>query len=196
VPHPLAGEDVREWFARVDAYAAGGTLAVRRSVFARFGEMDPAINEDVTIPFRASLLGDVCYIDEELVNARRHSGSLTTQVDALDSVERYRNRILSGIDGARASAHLRLSDIDTAERFLGQDVDEMARLRAKVTRSLHDAELTGDLLDRRFLARFTALIKGIIAGAYREERLEHFAMVFAPTIFVRIRRWRMSRRLA
>ena len=195
VPHPPEGENVRTWFARVDAYAAGATFAVRRSVLTKFGEMDPAVNEDVIIPFRASLLGDVTYIDEELVIFRRHPDSLTTQVDALDSVETYRRRLWSGIDMARASARLRLSDIDVAERVFGQDGDEMSCLRATVIRSLRYAELTGNLIEKRFVARFKALIKIIFAGAYSEERLEHFAMVFAPNLFVRVRRWRMSRKL-
>jgi cellulose synthase/poly-beta-1,6-N-acetylglucosamine synthase-like glycosyltransferase len=63
VRHPPPGSDAGRWFARVDAFASGATLAVRRDVVESFGPLDPAINEDVLLPFRASLLGDVCFVD-------------------------------------------------------------------------------------------------------------------------------------
>ncbi len=77
VPHPPAGCDQASWFARIDAYASGSTLAVRREVFEQFGPLDPEIHEDIVLPFRASLLGGVHFIDEPLVSARRRAGSLT-----------------------------------------------------------------------------------------------------------------------
>jgi hypothetical protein len=76
------------------------TLAIRRGVVEKFGGLAPDINEDIVLPFRASLLGDVVYLDENLVRARRHGASLTQSHDNFASLERYRQRVKLGVERA------------------------------------------------------------------------------------------------
>jgi hypothetical protein len=64
-------------------FVIGATAAWDREVFDRFGELGPGLfTEDRIIPFRATLLGGVGYVDENLlhhrlVGASAHEGQLT-----------------------------------------------------------------------------------------------------------------------
>ena len=188
VPHPPSPVNAAEWFARADAYAAGATLAVRRAVFEAFGPLDPAIHEDVVLPFRASLLGDTVYIDEPLVRFRRHAGSLTADMDQFASLEVYRERLYLGIERARRGAKSRLEDIARAVALMPDRAAELGRLRAIVADSLAQAELTAQLVDPSLARRASALLRLAWSGAYREELLQHTALVLAPERYLRYKR--------
>ena len=45
--------------SRVDSFASGTTLAIRRDVVETFGPLELEINEHAVLPLRASLLGEV-----------------------------------------------------------------------------------------------------------------------------------------
>lgn len=196
VPHPDSGADTAEWFAKVDAYAAGSTLAVRSSVIRHFGVMDPAVNEDIILPFRASLLGEVQFIDEELVTFRRHIGSFTTSLERFSSVEQHRSAMEAGILMARKSAETRLADIDTAVNLMPARSKQLLALRAIVAESLTDAELTGDLVDPSILGRLLALLRLSRAGAYRGALGEHVCMALWPNMYLRYKRHRILQRVS
>lgn len=196
VPHPEPGTNTQEWFARVDAYAAGGTLAIRRPVFKQFGEMDPAVNEDIILPFRASLLGTVRFLDAQLVTVRRHAGSLTTNRESYNSIENYRARMRLGIAMACSSARMRLADIETALILMPAKAEEFTALQGIVLSSRADAELTGDLVSPSFVSRYLALIKLLKAGAYRDTRLEHAVLALSPTLYLRYQRQRFARKIS
>ena len=188
VPHPDFDTDAATWFARVDAYAAGATLAIRRDVVERFGPLDPAIHEDIVLPFRASLLGKVVYVDEPLVRVRRHAASLTADHDRYASLEAYRTRMLLGIERARRHYGSRLADLDHAEALFPGRSAEFDQLRGVAARSLADAELTAGLLAPGFAARTAALLALTRAGAYRDEWLQHAALALAPQAYLAYKR--------
>lgn len=188
VPHPDPGTNSREWFVRVDAYAAGGTLAVRRPVFEVFGPLDPAIHEDIVLPFRASLLGETVFIDEALVRARRHATSFTADMDRFSSLAAYRSRMLDGIDRARRHLDSRLEDIAAAQALMPERADALGALRPIAYQSLGIAELSGQLLSPSRRARLSALLRLTRAGAYREHFLQHAALVVAPELYLRYKR--------
>jgi glycosyltransferase involved in cell wall biosynthesis len=177
-----------EWFARADANAAGATLAVRRAVFEAFGPLDPGIYEDVVLPFRASLLGDVVCIDEPLVRVRRHAGSLTADMDRFTSLDAYRDRLYWGIERARKGAQSRLQDIAKATALMPGRAAEFARLRAVVADSLAKAELTAQLVDPSLVRRTGTLLRLACSGAYREDFLQHMALALAPDSYLRYKR--------
>ena len=188
VPHPPTGTRASEWFARADAYAAGTTLAVRRNVFDQFGPLDPAIHEDIVLPFRASLLGNTVYIDESLVRARRHAGSLTADMERFSSMDAYRERLFVGIERARRSAKCRLEDLDRARALMPERAPEFRRLEAIVADSVAKAELSAQLVDRSLARRIGALMRLAWSGAYREEFLQHLALALAPRPYLRYKR--------
>lgn len=188
VPHPPPGAHAPDWFARADAYASGATLAVRRAVFEAFGPLDPGIYEDVVLPFRASLLGDIVYIDEPLVRFRRHAASLTADMDRFASMRAYRNRLYWGIERARKSAQSRLEDIAKASERMPSRAAEFARLRAVVADSLAKAELSAQLVDPSLVRRTSALLRLARSGAYREDFLQHIALALVPACYLRYKR--------
>jgi glycosyltransferase involved in cell wall biosynthesis len=188
VPHPPSPANAAEWFARADAYAAGATLAVRRAVFEAFGPLDPAIHEDVVLPFRASLLGDTVYIDEPLVRFRRHAASLTADLDRFASLDAYRERLYVGIERAQRGAKSRLEDINRAIALMPDRATEFRRLQAVVADSVAKAELTAQLVDPSLARRAGALLRLACSGAYREELLQHVGLALAPGRYLRYKR--------
>jgi glycosyltransferase involved in cell wall biosynthesis len=185
---PPASESCR-WFARVDAFAPGATLAVRRDVVEAFGPLDPMINEDVVLPFRASLLGEVRYLDEDLVQVRRWRGSLTADVDRFASVERYRARMLQGIAQARRQLDSRLEDLRQAEALgLERNFED---LRGIAHATLATGEATAGLVSPSLPERLRCFARLVRSGAYREELLQNAALAFAPGLYLRYKRRRL-----
>ena len=190
VGKPPSGADARHWFAKVDAYAPGATLAVRRDVVETFGPLDPSINEDVVLPFRASLIGDVHYIDEALVRVRRWDGSLTSHPERLRSVENLRSWLLRGVAQARRQMESRLEDLGQAEKLgLVQALDVDA-LRATVAASMADAEASACLTSPSLLARLRCLAK----LTRPDDRWRHFPqnafLTLAPSLYLKYKQRR------
>jgi len=192
VPHPPPGTSPQHWFAQVDAYAAGATLAVRRDVVGSFPPLDPAIHEDLVLPFRASLLGDVVYIDEALVQARRHPASLTADFGQFASLENYRARMFQGIHRAQDCLRSRLDDIGVARRLLPDNWQEWDALEHIAQGSLARAEMTRPLFSPRILTRWMALARLIRAGAYMDELPQNMALALAPATYLRYKRMQLS----
>ena len=188
VPHPASDTGTARWFARVDAYAAGATLAVRRPVIEQFGPLAPDINEDIVLPFRASLLGECVYLDEPLVRVRRHADSLTADHDRLASMAAYRARMLLGIERARRNLQSRLADIQRAEELMPGRSADFAELRRIAEESVRHAELTAGLLAPALWTRLAALSRLRRAGAYPDELLQHAALALAPGAYLAYKR--------
>jgi glycosyltransferase involved in cell wall biosynthesis len=192
VPRPPPGSDAAEWFARVDAYAAGATLAVRRSVVQTFGPLDPGLNEDLQLPFRASLSGAVEFIDEPLVRVHRHAGSFTADWQRYASLEKYRERALAGIANADRARRRRLADIATAAQRAPAERPRWERLAGQVERSFREAEMTRALLDDSVAARLQGLVALCRAGAYLDALPQHAFLALAPRLYLRYRRLRLG----
>lgn len=188
VPHPRKGEQASTWFARVDSYAAGTTLAIRREVVEKFKNLDPEINEDIVLPFRASLLGNVIYLEDELVKARRHRASLTSDLGRFDSLARYRERIELGIERAREHQSSRLIDLRKATSLMPERVSELYALERVVLDSIAMAESSAGLVSKSLLTRLTALQHLWRAGAYPEERLRQVFLALAPRLYLQYKR--------
>ncbi|KPK78119.1 MAG: hypothetical protein AMJ79_00935 [Phycisphaerae bacterium SM23_30] len=81
--YPLRGQE-NDWrvIARNGCRVSGCTHAWHRKVFDVFGPlMKETVFEDRAIPFRSCLLGKIAYIDQPLVLYRRHTQSVTSNVD-------------------------------------------------------------------------------------------------------------------
>ena len=188
VPRPGSAVGTCSWFARVDANAAGTTLAIRREVVETFPDLDPEIAEDVVLPFRASLLGEVGFVDECLVKARRHGASLTTDLGRFESIERYRSRMETGIGAAARNLESRLADLRTAEARGLLSGQELGRLEAVAVDSLAKARLTAGLLSPSLWVRLATLLRLVRAGAYREHLAQHALLALVPRLYLRYKR--------
>jgi glycosyltransferase involved in cell wall biosynthesis len=184
VPHPPSNENTRRWFARVDAYAAGATLAVRRAVMEVFGPLRSDIHEDIVLPFRASLLGEAIYLDEPLVRYRRHAASMTADLDRFTSLAAYRRRMQQGIARARNHLASRRSDLLTAMNLMPKRAQDFAALNEIADRSLANAEMTAQLVAENFIPRISALFHLTRSGAYRDEWANHTALALMPGAYL------------
>ena len=188
VRHPAPGTSARRWFARIDAFASGTTLAIRRDVVETFGPVEPDINEDVVLPFRASLLGEVRFIDRPLVRVRRWTGSLTAADERLVSIEQYRAWWQRGIARARRQCESRLADLALAERLALLEPAELEALREIATTSLAEAEASSGLVSPSLFARLRCFARQLRPGADREDLLLGAGLTFAPGLYLRYKR--------
>lgn len=188
VPHPGKGECASNWFARVDSYAAGTTLAVHHEVVDKFGDLNPEINEDIVLPFRASLLGEVVYLEEELVKARRRSSSLTADPGRFESMERYRERFALGIERARQHRASRFADLRTATALMPARASELRTLECVVLDSIAMAESSAGLVSSSPLTRLKSLLHLLKTGAYPDERFRQLFLAFAPRLYLLYKR--------
>ena len=188
VDHPPRGADARHWFAKVDAYAPGATLAVRRDVVETFGPLDPAINEDVVLPFRASLLGDVHYIDEALVRVRRWEGSLTSDAERLRSVENLRSWLLRGIAQASRQMESRLADLAKAERLGLIHPQDLSALRRTIAASMAEAEASACLASPSLLERIRCLVRLTWSGGDWQDVSQNAFLALAPGLYLKYKR--------
>jgi glycosyltransferase involved in cell wall biosynthesis len=121
----------------------GATHAWDRRVFDFFGPLMPSIVfEDNAISFRSYLLGDIAFIDEELVDYRTHTKNLTNFTKISNSVELY-FRAATRIRWAIVGVDQRMRDLEFAINELGsipRDQDlmrtELATLKRKMTSRL------------------------------------------------------------
>lgn len=194
VPQRPAGTSADRWFARVDAYASGGTLAIHRKVVMSFPPLDKDIYEDVVLPFRASLLGDVAFIDEPLILARRHGGSLTADFSQFRSIENYRKRMLKGMEKVRSQLASRLADIDVARRIDPSREQDWVELEQIARASLADAEKTVPLFSPNPVTRWRALVYLVAAGIHRRDLLQNTALALAPGLYLHYKRRRLTGR--
>jgi cellulose synthase/poly-beta-1,6-N-acetylglucosamine synthase-like glycosyltransferase len=185
VSHPPPGTDARHWFARVDAYAPGATLAVRRDVVETFGPLDPAIHEDSVLPFRASLLGAVHYIDEALVRVRRWEGSLTTDRERFRSLNQLRSWLLQGIAHARRQMEHRVMDLCKAEQLGLVEPQDLEALRATVAGSLAEAEASACLASPSLLKRLRCFVTMAGSQNYRQHLGQNAFLTLAPALYIK-----------
>ena len=190
VSHPPPGTDARHWFARVDAYAPGATLAVKRDVVETFGPLDPAINEDVVLPFRASLLGDVRYIDEALVRVRRWEGSLTSDPERLRSVESLRSWLLRGVSQARRQMESRLVDLRKAEQLDLVHPQDLRALSDTIAASMAEAEASACLANPSLLARLRCLVRLTWSGGDWRDFAQNAFLTLAPGLYLKYKQYK------
>jgi glycosyltransferase involved in cell wall biosynthesis len=188
------GADGLRWFARVDAYAPGTTLAVRREVLERFPPLEPDINEDIVLPFRAALLGEVCFLDKALVRARRRPGSLTADFEQLESVAAYRARMQRGVVRAEAQLRSRLADIEVARDLGLRNEAALDAAAREARRSLEDVRLSGGLFSQRFGERLSAFFQLWNAPGFRPDRALNLALVLMPGVYLAWKRQRLRLR--
>ena len=188
VRHPPPGTDAARWFARVDSFASGTTLAIRREVVETFGPLAPDINEDVVLPFRASLLGDVRFIDEPLVRVRRWEGSLTAAHERFASLDAYRAWWQRGIERARRQLESRLADLATAERLALLAPEALAALREVAAASLAETEASGALVSPSLFERLRCFARQLRPGTDPEDLLLGAGLTFAPGLYLRYKR--------
>lgn len=98
---------------RVPSIVNGATHAWKREIFDIFGPMPPEIGaEDIYLPFRSALLGEIRYTCEPLVLYRRDSGRLK-DAQGRNSLTQHRQRWLGWQQMHAETYRARLNDLRT-----------------------------------------------------------------------------------
>lgn len=99
-------------------FVHGGVAAYHMDVFRKFGPMSPKVwNEDVVLPLRARMLGDVGWVDEPLMRYRFHEGNMSgvNSSDKKIGIAKFRHRSLFAL--TQSLLDLYVAEREFPERF-------------------------------------------------------------------------------
>ena len=137
----------REWLtASYLARRLGGVLGAthvwHRRVFDLFGPIleKKIVAEDIIIPFRSALLGEVGFIDKPLVLYRRHANNMHNKSPEDVSAGEVETSLLKHADLRIDACHQRLKDIETILRLFPERRREVLRLQNDVLNCLREKE--------------------------------------------------------
>ncbi len=164
---------------RMDSFRyilTGCTHAWSREVFDTFGPLQTPLScEDMVIPFRSALLGEIVYVDEPLVKYRQHNGNLwpkdvlaLEKFFAVQSVAICRNW---------------LRDLDTFLRMRPGDQGRIAAIQARTREQLAQAEEKAYLYTCSWLRRAAYLFTTPVTRPAFKTRIRYLVLFLAPPVY-------------
>ncbi|HEX6508474.1 MAG TPA: glycosyltransferase [Chloroflexota bacterium] len=175
------------WMAKYTGGVLGCTQAWHRSVFDMFGPMDPQVTrEDVVIPFRAGLLGEIAYVDEDLVLYRRHADNFHfADLSDIRDVKQWQKRSSTHAIGNVAIARARREDVETVSAGFPEREHELREIRHLLDAEIRDMEIERRLfeLPRR---EACSVIGAAALNGTRPRRVVRWALWFViPELYYR-----------
>lgn len=183
-----------EYMANHQVSVAGSAHAWHRRLFDVFGPMnESAVSEDVILPFRAKLLGEVLAVDDVLVLRRHHAGNIWLHPRGSDfrsmvqwQMERFEQRI-NNLIGIYCT---KLGDLDHLELNNNGQSDVVERLRPLVWKSLGEAQTEKAFFQANKLQRLRILINGVQNGIPALRLGRWFVQYSFPGLFYRLKHLR------
>jgi glycosyltransferase involved in cell wall biosynthesis len=168
----------------------GATAAWRRGVFDVFGPLAPdVVFEDMVIPFRAALLGELSFIPEALVRYRRHGGNV--HFKRPDEVLAVAELLTDLARDARARSASQRSRGEDLARWLSLHPEDVSAL-GPVGQALHQAtaEAAAELsLFETPKARARILARALLQGTPPRRWVRWFLTCYFPGLLWRYRQW-------
>ena len=157
-----------EYFGKTRQFVPGHSNSWHRSVFDIFGPIDQdVISEDVVIPFRAALLGQVFPVDETLILRRLHSTNLggpRTISSLRGKYNWYKKHQISSVKNRIGIARSFLKDLEKA-RDLTQENKKLLIILSQSTQKHLDAGLLElEFINANLLNRLRLISHGIHIG--------------------------------
>jgi glycosyltransferase involved in cell wall biosynthesis len=168
------------WMAEHISAVLGCAHAWDRRVFDLFGPIHKEVfNEDMVIPFRSALIGEVKYIDEPLVLYRIHGDNAHFKESrSIKSGRDLYALLLRPADSKIAIYKNRLQDLDTLARLFPERSDECQSLKLITQRVCRDMEDEKALLaEAKFFKRVGIIGRAIRRGT-RLRRVVRWVMTF------------------
>lgn len=154
------------WMSERIGGLLGCAHAWDRRVFDLFGPIHTeVINEDMVIPFRSALIGEIRFIDEPLVLYRRHGGNVHFRGSRdIRGPRALRTDLLRTADSNIAIYKNRLDDLETICRLFPEKRESLLAYTVVTRRVLRE------MMDEKALALESKLLKraGIIRRAVRD----------------------------
>lgn len=165
----------------------GNTHAWHRSLFDTFGPIsDRVIQEDIVIPFRAALLGEVQTLREVLVMRRHHEGNVWLhphKSDFQSMVAWQQARYEQLIENSIAIYETKLQDLATLERFDPARAPLITRLRPIVAKSLQESQMEKQFFQAAGWQRFHLLLRGARQGVPARRLSRWLTQYGFPTLY-------------
>lgn len=160
-----------------DTILSGCSHAWLKEVFTIFGPlMTPLTCEDMVIPLRSALLGQINYINEPLVMHRQHGINLwnykwhhRTKIDVDRELEFERFWIFE----RHAIYKNWLKDLQIMEKIAPSRTDELKYLQGIVHKRLLDIEERILMLNGRFIEKVRILAKNIFKKSIKFRNIKH-----------------------
>lgn len=175
------------WLAEHLSGALGCAHAWDRRIFELFGPMDEdVLQEDIVIPFRAALLGEVQFVSESLVLYRRHSANIyfKSAHEVTGAASLY-SSLLKHADGKIAIYSNRLKDLETFLRLHPEQQDEVEKLKTVTLRRHREmSDEKALLIQRGFFKRATIIIRAIWNGTPPRRIARWFWTSFFPVSYL------------
>lgn len=142
----------------------GASHAWHPQLFSFFGPLeDDGIFEDVVIPFRAALLGEIRYIHEPLILYRRHSENIFNK-NIRYSIQNTREANKRVLPGYILAFKNRLSDLDRILQKFPERESDIVKLQKNIKQTISDFLLEKKLYDVKLLKRVGLILKSYLNG--------------------------------
>ncbi|HJQ67358.1 MAG TPA: glycosyltransferase [Blastocatellia bacterium] len=175
------------WMAERFSAALGCAQSWDRRVFDLFGPLQKEVfNEDMVIPFRAALIGEVKYIDEPLVLYRLHRDNAHfKEARSLKSGHELHAALLKPADSRIAIYKNRLQDLDTMTRLSPDRADEWRSLKVITERVCREMEDEKALLTESKFFKRVAIIGSALRHGTPLRRIIRWVMTyFFPRLYL------------
>jgi glycosyltransferase involved in cell wall biosynthesis len=142
---------------------SGNSHAWHRKLFDLFGPINPiAIQEDVVIPFRACLIGEVKYLSNQLVLRRSHSGNTWNHPRGISMAEEVSwqvQKYSKWIDNLIGIYQTKSNDLETMKGWQSENAIDIVVLKRIVEKRLQEAFMERTYYESHLLKRLWIMVR-------------------------------------
>ena len=167
----------------------GCTHSFHRSLFDVFGPLHPDTHsEDIVLPFRAALLGEVVYVDDVMARYRLHDTNRHFRDPAkLTNTAEFFAALRKVAPGVVADFRTRLRDIDTLIAKFPARAAELQPLRRVTALRLAEFEAEHAMLSTENpLARLSIILRAVRGGTTLRRAARWVLTFFFPKTYLKV----------
>ena len=186
---PAAGSLTAEALADASEGVLGCTHAFHRSLYDIFGPLDAETHsEDMVLPFRASLIGSVAYVDDVWAWYRLHDTNRHFRDSRkMNDLDDFYGALRKLAPGVLADLRSRVRDLDTATRLFPDRASELAKLRTVCELRVTEAEAELEMLSTTNPLRRLATIAAAVRRGTTLRRATRWVLTFFfPRVYIRV----------
>jgi glycosyltransferase involved in cell wall biosynthesis len=157
-----------EYMAEHPVSVPGSTQAWSRKIFESFGPIDTRIiSEDVIIPFRAALLGQITFVDQPLIHRRHHQNNMwlhPATANRSEILHWHRQRFGHHLESMIAMWETKMRDVDTMTIHDPERKAELEHIRKVLQRRLTHIRMERKYLQAQPVQRVQVLLESLRQG--------------------------------
>lgn len=175
------------WMSERISGLLGCSHAWDRRVFDLFGPIHiGVINEDMVIPFRSAIIGEIKFIDESLVMYRRHGNNMQFRGSRdIQGPRALRSDFLKNVDSNIAIYKNRLEDLETICKLFPEKRESLldcTRVTRRVLREMMDEKALA--LESKFFKRAGIIRRAVRNGTPLRRAARWVLTFFFPRLYL------------